>query len=467
MPETDSEYQYPLVSLFTGAGGLDIGLEKAGFNTVFANDNKDWACETIKRNRRLSGLTKQEFGNWFNKQIQQRCHKYASDEEIENLRRRVEPSRKNKSFLNDANVVQGDISDISSQQIMDAAGIEVGEASVVAGGPPCQSFSRSGDRESVEVDKGQLFVEFVRVVDDLEPSWFIFENVKGLETAKTDVLYEVCLNCGNQEIPLFAKRQEWTPEASPPSSTCSTCGSNKLEWELEEEKGGSLKIIINEFEKRAGYDCQYKVLNAANFGAPQKRKRLFIVGSEDGSDFSWPSPTHMDPNKNGFQVDAFASSNGARRPWVTMWDAIWKDGHFKYGELDPDVARLWVRNVVRPKDEPVTWRLDKRPSPTVGAHQAAKLSIAPNGVPEKQIERQQWHTKGNRQGDTPPVEVEYEFLSDGELLMLQTFSQNRYLYGTRMQRAKQIGNAVPPLLGEVVGEAVAEAMETRKASSYC
>jgi DNA (cytosine-5)-methyltransferase 1 len=142
-----------------------------------------------------------------------------------------------------------------------------------------------------------------------------------------------------------------------------------------------------------------------------------------------------------------------------MWDAIWEDGHFKYGKLDPDVARLWVRNIVRPKDEPVTWRLDARPSPTIGAHQAAKLSIAPYGVPQKQIDRQQWHTKGNRQGDTPPVDVEYEFLSDGELLMLQTFPRHRYLYGTRMERARQIGNAVPPLLGKVVGEAIAESMK--------
>src|SRR3546814_6744799 len=89
-------------------------------------------------------------------------------------------------------------------------------------------------------------------------------------------------------------------------------------------------------------------------------------------------------------------------------------------------------NVVRPHDEPVTWSLD-RVAPTVGAHQAAKFAIAPRGVPEEQLYRQQWHVLGRRQGDTPPVFVEHEYLSDENLLNLQTFPRSWYLHGIRMR----------------------------------
>ena len=130
-----------------------------------------------------------------------------------------------------------------------------------------------------------------------------------------------------------------------------------------------------------------------------------------------------------------------------------------FGPFDKETARLWVKNVVRPHDEPVTWGFD-RPSPTIGAHQGAKLAFAPKGVPEKQLFRQRWATKGRKQGDTPPVPVEHLYLSDEELLKLQTFPASWYLHGTRMQRAFQIGNAVPPMLGKLIGESILAAEES-------
>jgi DNA (cytosine-5)-methyltransferase 1 len=155
--------------------------------------------------------------------------------------------------------------------------------------------------------------------------------------------------------------------------------------------------------------------------------------------------------------DLFEMMDGMKLPWRTVNQVLYQEDHWRYGKLDPSTAVLWVKNVVRPHDEPVTWTLD-RPGPTVGAHQAAKLAIAPFGVPGEQLERQQWHILGRRQGDTPPVFVEHEYLTDDELLALQTFPRSWYLYGTRMQRAFQIGNAVPPVLAKVVGEAILKAM---------
>ena len=216
------------------------------------------------------------------------------------------------------------------------------------------------------------------------------------------------------------------------------------------EAGGSLKIIFNEFEN-LGYKCSYKVLNAADYGAPQIRERLFIVGSREGKDYKWPAPTHKKPNGKKAQHDLFPTED--MKPWVTMYESLWPGVHPVYGKFNKNKAKLWVKNVVRPHDEPVTWNFD-RPSPTIGAHQGAKLAFAPNGIPEKQLYRQQWATRGRKQGDTPPVDVEHQYLSDGELLTLQTFPEWWYLHGTRMQRAFQIGNAVPPILGRAIGEAL-------------
>jgi DNA (cytosine-5)-methyltransferase 1 len=148
-----------------------------------------------------------------------------------------------------------------------------------------------------------------------------------------------------------------------------------------------------------------------------------------------------------------------------MFESLWTEGHYKYGKLDKATAVLWVKNVVRPHDEPVTWSLD-RPSPTIGAHQGAKLAIAPFGVPEAQLKRQQWHVLGRRQRDLPPVFVEHEYLSDEELLRLQTFPVGWYLYGTRMQRAFQIGNAVPPALATAMGKAIITSSEGTRFQSY-
>ncbi|MGC1270002.1 MAG: DNA cytosine methyltransferase [Croceibacterium sp.] len=201
----------------------------------------------------------------------------------------------------------------------------------------------------------------------------------------------------------------------------------------------------------------------ADFGAPQHRERLFIVGSRDGEDFEWPLTTHENPSRRGTPT-LFDTMNLHKPAWRTMNDVLYGNGHWRYGELDSSQAVLWVKNVVRPHDEPVTWSLE-RPSPTIGAHQAAKLAIAPYGVPDAQLFRQQWHVLGRRQGDTPPVDVEHEYLSDEELLALQTFPTSWYLHGTRMQRAFQIGNAVPPQLAKVMGDAILKAMMHKESAS--
>jgi DNA (cytosine-5)-methyltransferase 1 len=121
----------PVVSLFSGAMGLDLGLESAGFVTLVCVENDPEAVATIKMNRPLLP-------------------------------------------------VLGDITQITGQQIRKAASIGNSEIPVLIGGPPCQAFSVFGNREGIEDARGRLLFEFVRLTDELRPHAFILENVRGL-----------------------------------------------------------------------------------------------------------------------------------------------------------------------------------------------------------------------------------------------------------------------------------------------
>jgi DNA (cytosine-5)-methyltransferase 1 len=450
-----------LISLFAGAGGLDIGLEMAGFSTLAINELQPHACNTLRENKRLRSLKPQEFDAWFERQTEQRCLAASSANDLLRLKYRLSEAVGTRCYLRNASVVEGDVRQITSDALMEMAGIRRGELTLIAGGPPCQPFSRAGKRETVEAEDGRLFLEFVRIVRDVRPRWFLFENVKGLAQSRTVVPYLVCTGCGAKTgIPFECRASALAGDL--PIARCEDCGRNTAAIEILDRKGGSLEIIMDAFEA-IGYRCQCRILNAADYGVPQSRERLIIVGSRDGEVFQWPTPTHRCPTDTPLpkrQGDLFAGTSGAgsKPAWVTVKDTLWEDGHPTFGRLDYKEAALWVKNVVRPHAEAVTWSLE-RPSPTVGAHQAAKLALAPYGVPEKQLARQQWHTLGRRQKDLPPVFVEHNMLSDDELLSLQTFPSSWYLSGTRMERAFQIGNAVPPKLACAIGRALVAACE--------
>ena len=444
-----------LISLFAGAGGLDLGLEMAGFNTVVANELEDHYCETLRKNKILSCLDEKETNEFIEIALEQKCFKRLKSKNGLDFFNRLKELNKRK-FLQNAEIISGDIRSIPTSKFKENLPANE-ELFAIAGGPPCQPFSKAGKQKSLDCTKnGDLFFEFVRLVRDLRPKWFLFENVKGITFTKTDVLYAICQSCSNREIADFELRQNWKADNNI-KTKCTKCDASNTRFQIRNEKGGSLKIILNEFQK-IGYNCSSKVLNSADFGASQIRERLFIVGSREGLAFKWPTATHEKVTlKNKNTLSLFDTKEFFKlKPWNSMFDSIWSKGHAKYGKLDKSKAVLWVKNVVRPHNEPVIWSLN-RPSPTIGAHQGAKLAIAPNGVPEKQIFRQQWHSLGRRQGDTPPVPVEHEYLTDEELLRLQTFPSWWYLHGTRMQRAFQIGNAVPPILAKKVGESIVKA----------
>ena len=123
------------ISLFAGAYGLDLGLEKAGFDFVWVNELEKVFCETIKLNRP------------------------------------------------EENVVQGDITKINPNEVLGELRLEPGEITLLCGGPPCQSFSTAGKRLSVKDSRGNLIFTFIKWVEAVKPQFFLMENVRGLLSA--------------------------------------------------------------------------------------------------------------------------------------------------------------------------------------------------------------------------------------------------------------------------------------------
>lgn len=197
-----------VVDLFAGCGGLSLGLEKAGFHPVFVNElNKD-AMESYLKNREAiePRLRLPEF------------HCYDV--------KKLVTTKGSIKKLTDA---------LRSEYGIDCA---KGELDLVVGGPPCQGFSGIGHRRSYSVDKEQqpsnhLFQDMAWVVSKLKPKIFLFENVKGLLSAK------------------------WTPAG---------------------EKGEIFQDVLEAFSSIKGYRVQYALVRAKDYGAPQNRPRVLVVG---------------------------------------------------------------------------------------------------------------------------------------------------------------------------------------------
>ena len=188
-----------VISLFSGAGGLDIGFERAGFKIAVAIEIDSSCCETLRTNRP------------------------------------------------DLPIINKNIAEVSGNEILKAAGLQVGEAALVIGGPPCQSFSLAGLRKGLDDDRGRLLFEYVRVVRETLPLGFVLENVEGLTN-----------------------------------------------W----DNGKALSMLIEELTKPIVFDgvvynyiiADPKVLNAVDYGVPQYRERLILVGNRINKPYEYPEP---------------------------------------------------------------------------------------------------------------------------------------------------------------------------------
>lgn len=363
----------PVVSLFSGAGGLDLAIERAD-------------AEPLQREDPGTGLLRVAVATDYNEPALETLH----------------------ANFHDASTIARDIRLTPSDELLDKGGLKAGEPTLVIGGPPCTPFSKSGfwleqKRESRDPN-ASLLDEYVRVVRETRPEAFILENVQGL-TYKT----------------------------------------HKAQFERLLAGLGEL-----------GYNPQWKVLLAADYGVPQLRRRVFVVGRRDGEAFRFPEPTHsgwserdrvIDPTKIP-HITAAQAFEGLPAVPPTLEEIV----QGEYGELASEVPAgqnyLWHTSRYGGRDR-FEWRsrywtfllrLDPaRPSTTLQAQPGPWVGP--------------FHWENVDAGDG--IQRARRLRVD-EMRRLMSFPDDFTIIGNRVDAQRQFGNAVPVELGKAVARALME-----------
>jgi len=300
-----------IISLFAGAGGLDYGLAKAGHKILWANDFDPDSCATYSKN----------IGK---------------------------------------HIVCGDVKTIDASTIP--------EADVLVGGFPCQGFSVANKFRSEDDKRNELYLEFLRILREKKPKWFVAENVSGI------------MSLGGGDV---------------------------------------FRMIISDFES-SEYRVQYRLENMADFGVPQTRKRVIILGTRsdlaEELNLLHPKQTH---SRNGDQQLPIWRTMGQALDELTKED-VQGDLQSNYGRVHRDFVGHRPTSV-------------DKPSPTILARGNGKGGV--NATP---------HPTENRR------------LSVMESAAMQSFPADFVFEGSMTSRYRQIGNAVPPRYGILLGEQLSQ-----------
>lgn len=370
--------KYPAISLFSGAFGLDLGLEQSGFEIRACVEKNSQCCATILENR----------------------------PEMADL------------------IFNEDIHRVSTQTLLEKARLKRGEAFLVSGGPPCQPFSTVGRRESISSEEGLLFEKFLEIVWEIYPKFFIFENVKGILSA---AIQHKPLELRNKPGARISKKQK--------------LGSG---WDFI-NKQFSEKLKAG---RKIGYSLHVWELDASHFGVPQKRKRIFIVGVRGigkigqpkgrfknrpaslrsaighlNGDYETPGTDYLPYDANRYEI---FSKNLVKQGqnWTALPESLQKKvmgkGFYATGGKVGFCRRL-------------SW---DKPSPTITTNPMGRATNLCH--PEK------------------PRPLTYK-----ECALIQGFPEDWQFVGKVSQKYKQIGNAVPIKLANVIGKAIIKAYRKR------
>jgi DNA (cytosine-5)-methyltransferase 1 len=333
---------------------------------------------------------------------------------------------------------QGDVRDWIHS--VDTRALE-GKLDLVAGGPPCQPFSMGGKHQA-NLDARDMFPPTVTIVRELKPKAFIFENVKGLTRASFSNYFS------------YIQLQLEFPEIGKKADEAWTDHLRRLqEFKTSRKKGG----------EGLSYRLFVTLVNAANFGVPQKRERVFIVGFRSDIDAQWafPSETH---SLNALLHDQYVSGEYWDRHKVSQRNRVALPEKFKeavagmkgLGFLPTQSAWRTVRDA-----------LDGLPEPVVGGSAAFlnhKLQTgarvypghtgSPLDLPAKTLKAGGHGVPG---GENMLVRADgsVRYFSIRESARLQTFPDRYELHGAWGEAMRQLGNAVPVVLAQQVAASVA------------
>jgi len=296
-------------------------------------------------------------------------------------------------------VLEGDIESISSRKILKAAGLKPGEADVLIGGPPCQPFSKSGywangDAKRLDDPRAQTLREYLRVLRDTRPRVFLLENVHGFVfRGKDEALHHI---------------QEGVAE-------------------------------VNR-KARTNYRLYWQKLNAASYGVPQMRDRVFLVASRDGRPFTFPAATHRPAE----EIDADLE------PYRTAWDAI---GDLPARPNDPAVAvgGKWADLLPTiPEGENYLWHTNRGGGEPLFGWRTRFWSF----LLKLKKDQPSWTIQAQPGPATGPFHWCNRRLTVHELCRLQTFPDGLLFECGQNAVQKLLGNAVPSLLAEVLAREI-------------
>ena len=337
------------ISLFSGGMGLDIGLQDAGIRIAIGQDLDSSCIKTIRENGHAA--------------------------------------------------IDGDITQLRSETLLEQAGLRIGEPFLICGGPPCQPFSTAGTRLGVNDPRGSLFIEFVRMIREIRPRFFVMENVKGLVSSKL--------------VDRGGKSEDTTV----------------------------LDVVLEQFA-HIGYHTVHGILDAVNYGVPQFRERLIILGSRDNEQVFLPVPTHFQIHQNPLyrwnvlgdairdledDVGECASFSQERLHFLKM---VPEGGNWR--DLPEEAKKIAMGGAYYSGGGKVGFyrRLSyKQPSPTLVTSPVQKASMFCHPVKDR------------------PLSVR-------EYARIQQFPEDWRFVGTTAAKYRQIGNAVPVGLARAVGQAL-------------
>lgn len=380
------------VELFAGAGGLGMGLTRAGFHHLAVIEWNQDACETIRQNQFLG-----------------------------------------HSLVKEWPVVQADVRSYDFKSLS-------GKVDVISGGPPCQPFSLGGKHRGY-LDPRDMFPQAIRAVRETTPKAFVFENVKGLTRATfANYLEYIRLRLAHPCV-VERENEEWQEHLV------------RLERHHTQGKSGDLE-----------YNLVSRVLNAADYGVPQRRERFIIVGirSDLGMEWSFPAATHSRtallneqwvteeywerhgiPRKNRPNGPVSSSlpsiTDKTLKPWRTIRDAI---ADLPDPEKQPGLALRTPNHIYQP-----------------GARSYPGHTGSPLDEPAKTLKAGDHGVPG---GENMLVREDgsLRYFTVRESARLQTFPDDYLFSGSWTESMRQLGNAVPVLLAESVSRRIKEFLES-------
>lgn len=298
-------------------------------------------------------------------------------------------------------LISRDIAQVSSAELLAKAELEPGEVDVLIGGPPCQPFSKSGfwatgASRRLDDPRAATLEGYLRMLTEARPRAFLLENVEGLGFRGKDE--------GLRLITEELKRIN------------AACGTR--------------------------YSASFAVLNAAEFGVPQQRRRMFIIGARDGTSFRFPSPTHArEPETDWAET---------RQAHVTAWDAL-----HDLSEPDDDSLLLkgkWAGLLPSiPEGQNYLWHTDRGGGEPLFGWRRRYWSFLLKLAKDQPA----WTIQAQPGPATGPFHWNNRRLSMREMARLQTFPDDVEIIGSCADVQRQIGNAVPSLLAEILARAIA------------